>query len=84
MDFLIINLNLKAMNVMYLKKKSICLLITLALLLQSCVVYKKTPSTINEAVDSKAKVLVVKTNDEKLKLIKIEKHFFLFRFKPTK
>nr|WP_315162313.1 hypothetical protein [uncultured Flavobacterium sp.] len=58
---------------MYLKKKSICLLITLALLLQSCVVYKKTPSTINEAVDSKAKVLVVKTNDEKLKLIKIEK-----------
>ncbi len=73
MDFLIINLNLKAMNVMCLKNKSICLLVTFALLLQSCVVYKKTPSPINEAVDSKAKVLVVKTNDEKIKLIKIEK-----------
>lgn len=58
---------------MYFKSKSVCLLIALALLLQSCVVYKKTPSTINEAVDSKGKVLIVKTNDEKLKLIKIEK-----------
>ena len=61
------------MKIMYFKSKSVCLLIALALLLQSCVVYKKTPSTINEAVDSKGKVLIVKTNDEKLKLIKIEK-----------
>lgn len=61
------------MKIMYFKSKSVCLLIALTLLLQSCVVYKKTPSTINEAVDSKGKVLIVKTNDEKLKLIKIEK-----------
>ena len=55
-----------------LKTKTVCFLVTLALILQSCAVYKKTPVTLNEAVATNRKVLVVKTDNTKLKFITIE------------
>lgn len=44
----------------------------MALILQSCAVYKKTPVTLNEAATADGKVLVVKTDNTKLKFKKIE------------
>ncbi|MNR40749.1 hypothetical protein D3C85_1590690 [compost metagenome] len=43
------------------------------IVLQSCAAYKKDTSTLDEAAATNGKVLVVKTDDTKLKLTKIEK-----------
>ncbi|HEY4618846.1 MAG TPA: hypothetical protein VIH09_11695 [Flavobacterium sp.] len=55
-----------------LKNKTICFFLIMALILQSCAVYKKTPVTLNEAATADGKVLVVKTDNTKLKFKKIE------------
>jgi hypothetical protein len=56
-----------------LKNRTICFLLIIALILQSCAVYKKTPVTLNEAANADRKILVVKTDNTKLKFKKIEK-----------
>ncbi|MBA0884608.1 hypothetical protein [Flavobacterium undicola] len=55
-----------------LKSKTVCFLLVIALILQSCSVYKKTPVTLDEAVTADRKVLVVKVDNTKLKFIRIE------------
>jgi hypothetical protein len=55
-----------------LKTKTVCFLLVLALIFQSCGVYKKTPVTLDEAVAADRKILVVKTDNTKLKFIRIE------------
>lgn len=55
------------------KAKVIWLFLSFLILLQSCVVYKDTSSTLDEAVVSKCKVLVVKTDGKELKFVKVEK-----------
>lgn len=55
-----------------LKNATICFLLAIALILQSCAVYKKTPVNLNEAATTNRKVLVVKADDTKLKFKKIE------------
>lgn len=57
----------------YLKIKVVCLLLSFLILLQSCVVYKDTVSTLDEAVASKCKALVIKTDGKEFKFIKVEK-----------
>jgi hypothetical protein len=56
-----------------LKNRTICFLLIIALILQSCAVYKKTSVTLNEAANGDRKILVVKTDNTKLKFKKIEK-----------
>lgn len=56
----------------YFKSKSICVFLIFVFLLQSCAVYQKTPVSIDEAVATKNKVLIVKTDNTKLKLKRIE------------
>ncbi|MFV5699559.1 hypothetical protein ACM55H_14420 [Flavobacterium sp. ZT3R17] len=55
-----------------LKNKTVSFLLVIALIMQSCSVYKKTPVTIDEAVTADRKILVVKTDNTKLKFIRIE------------
>jgi hypothetical protein len=55
-----------------LKNKSVCFFLVIALILQSCAVYKKTPVTINEAANADRKILVLKTDNTKIKFKKIE------------
>ena len=57
----------------YFKSKITCLLLAILIALQSCVAYKNKTSTLDEAAATNGKVLVVKTDDTKLKLTKIEK-----------
>ncbi|WP_281227740.1 hypothetical protein [Flavobacterium aquiphilum] len=58
----------------YFKRKFTCILLSFLLVLQSsCVAYKSSTSTLDEAVASNCRVLVVKTDETKLKLLKIEK-----------
>ncbi len=56
----------------YVKRKCVCVFLVFVILLHSCAVYKKTPVSISEAAATNHKVLVIKTNDTKLKLKKIE------------
>lgn len=56
----------------YFKSKLVCVFLIFVILLQSCAVYHKTPVSIEDAVTSNNKVLVIKNNDTKLKLKKIE------------
>lgn len=60
------------MRLKNLKSKTVCFLLVIALILQSCSVYKKTPVTLDEAVTADRKVLVVKVDNTKLKFIRIE------------
>lgn len=60
------------MRLKYLKTKIVSIGLVILLLLQSCAVYKKTPVTIEEAAKSNLKVVVERTNKEKLKLKRIE------------
>ncbi|MFV7235434.1 hypothetical protein [Flavobacterium sp. ZB4R12] len=60
------------MRLKNLKSKTVCFLLVIALILQSCSVYKKTPVTLDEAVTADRKVLVVKVDNIKLKFIRIE------------
>lgn len=55
-----------------LKNKTVCFLLVISFILQSCAVYKKTPVALNEAANADRKVLVVKTDNTKLKFKKIE------------
>lgn len=55
-----------------LKNKTVCFFLVIALILQSCAVYKKTPITLNEAVNADRKILVLKTDNTKIKFKKIE------------
>ncbi len=55
-----------------LKTKTVCFLLVIALILQSCAVYEKTSVTLDQAVTADRKVLVVKTDNTKLKFIRIE------------
>lgn len=56
----------------YFKRKCICVFLIFVFLLQSCAAYHKTPVTMEDAVTSKNKVLVITNNDTKLKFKKIE------------
>lgn len=60
------------MRLKYFKTKIVPIGLVILLLLQSCTVYKKTPVTIEEAAKSNLKVVVERTNKEKLKLKRIE------------
>lgn len=55
-----------------LKRKTISFLLVIALITQSCSVYKKTAVTIDEAVTADRKILVVKTDNSKIKFKRIE------------
>ncbi|WP_016990476.1 hypothetical protein [Flavobacterium sp. ACAM 123] len=54
------------------KSKIVCVLLIFVLMLQSCAVYQKTAVSVDEAVTSKRKVLITKTDGAKLKLKKVE------------
>jgi len=54
------------------KRKFACLFLGFLIVLQSCVAYKSTSSTLGEAVASNGKVLTVKTDGTKFKFIKVE------------
>ncbi|MFV5702923.1 hypothetical protein ACM55F_13710 [Flavobacterium sp. XS2P12] len=54
------------------KTKTVCFLLVIALMLQSCSVYKKTPVTLEEAATTDRKVLVIKSDNTKLKFKRIE------------
>lgn len=60
------------MRLRYFKSKLVCVSLVFVILLQSCAVYQKTPVSIENAVTSNNKVLVITNNDTKLKLKKIE------------
>jgi hypothetical protein len=55
-----------------LKNKTVCFLLVISLILQSCAVYKKTPVTLNEVANANRKILVIKTDNTKMKFKKIE------------
>ena len=61
------------MKVHCFKSKFSCLFLSFLIALQSCVAYKDTTSTLDEAVATNCKVLVVKTDDTQFKFIKVEK-----------
>ena len=54
------------------KTKTVCFLLVIALMLQSCSVYKKMPVTLEEAATTDRKVLVIKSDNTKLKFRRIE------------
>lgn len=54
------------------RTKTVCFLLVIALILQSCSVYKKTPVTLEEATATDHKVLVIKSDNTKLKFKRIE------------
>ena len=54
------------------KRKCVCVFLIFVFLLQSCVAYHKTPVSIEDAVTSNNKVLIITNKDTKLKLKKIE------------
>lgn len=54
------------------KTKTVCFLLVIVLVLQSCSVYKKTPVTLEQAATSNRKVLVIKSDNTKLKFTRIE------------
>jgi hypothetical protein len=54
------------------KSKFICLLFSFLIALQSCVAYKDTSSTLDDAVATNGKALVVKMDGTEFKLIKVE------------
>lgn len=60
------------MRLRYFKSKLVSVFLIFVLLLQSCAAYHKTPVSIEEAVTSNNKVLVITNNDTKIKLKKIE------------
>jgi hypothetical protein len=60
------------MSLKYFKSKFVCILLGFVFLLQSLVIYKKTLVSIAEATATNHKVLIIKTDDTKLKLKKIE------------
>lgn len=60
------------MNPKNLKKKFSSTILALVFLLQSCVVYQKKTVSIDEAVASNNKVLILRTNETKLRLKEIE------------
>ena len=70
--FLIINLNLKIMFLKCFKIKFVCIALGFIFLLQSCTVYQKMPVSITDAAATNHKVLIIKTDDTKLKFKKIE------------
>lgn len=54
------------------KSKFVCVFLVFVILLQSCTVYKKAPVSISEASATNHKVLIIKNDDTKLELKKIE------------
>jgi hypothetical protein len=56
----------------YFKSKFVCLFLVFVVILQSCAVYQKNLVSIEEATATNHKVLIIKTDDTKLKLKKIE------------
>lgn len=60
------------MRLRYFKSKLVCVFLVFVILLQSCAVYQKNPVSIEDAVTSNNKVLVITNNDTKLKLKRIE------------
>lgn len=54
------------------KTKFVCVFLVFVILLQSCTVYKKAPVSISEASATNHKVLIIKNDDTKLELKKIE------------
>jgi hypothetical protein len=54
------------------KTKFVCVFLVFVILLQSCTVYKKAPVSISEASTTNHKVLIIKNDDTKLELKKIE------------
>jgi len=61
------------MKVSDFKKRVFCLLLSLSFLVQSCNVYKRNPIAIEEAVEAKEKVRIIKNDNKKIFLKRIEK-----------
>jgi hypothetical protein len=61
------------MKLKLLKVKAISWFLLIIITLQSCTVYKKTPVTLSEALQSNKRVLVEMTNDKKMRLKRIER-----------
>jgi hypothetical protein len=55
-----------------LRPKTICLFLAALIILQSCKAYHKKPVTMEEAVASHKKVMITRTNGEKVRLTRIE------------
>lgn len=60
------------MKIDYFKSKFVCLFLSFLIVFQSCVAYKDASTTLDEAVATNCKVLVVKTDDTQFKFIKVE------------
>ena len=60
------------MKLQNLKNKTVCFFLVIALTLQSCSVYQKTPVTLNDAATANRRILIVKTDNTKIKFKKIE------------
>jgi PBP1b-binding outer membrane lipoprotein LpoB len=71
MPFMIINLNLKNMRPLNFKHKMISVLFVIALMLQSCSIYKKPPASLDEAARANARTVVVNTDNSQHKFTRI-------------
>ena len=60
------------MKLQNLKNKTVCFFLVIALTLQSCSVYQKTTVTLNDAATANRRILIVKTDNTKIKFKKIE------------
>jgi hypothetical protein len=65
MPLQIIKLNVKTMRPSNFNYKMISVLFAIAIILQSCTVYKKHPASLDEAVKANTKTVVVNTDDSK-------------------
>jgi len=61
------------MRSLFSKVKFATIIIALLILFQSCVVYRSTPISIDEAVRSETKILVINTENKRLPFKRIEK-----------
>ena len=60
------------MSVKILGNKTSCWLLAVMLVLQSCSIYQKTPVSLNEAAAAQTRVLVTRTNEQKVRFKRIE------------
>jgi PBP1b-binding outer membrane lipoprotein LpoB len=67
------------MRTLNLKNKMISVLFAVALMLQSCSVYKKYPASLDEAVKANARTIVFNTDDSKheyTRVIQIDNEYY--------
>ncbi|MFQ3173628.1 MAG: hypothetical protein ACI8W0_000724 [Flavobacterium sp.] len=59
------------MRLLNLKHKMFSVLFIIAIILQSCSIYKKSPTSLDEAARANARTVVVNTDNSKLEFIRI-------------